>query len=680
MDLSRFDDLVRQALGTGSRRGLVRVILSLPVAGALDRLLVRNEATAKKRKKKKKKKPPTCTPLCLNKACGPDGCGRSCGECDAGETCQDGVCTGCAPDCTGKVCGEDGCGGACPPGCDAGFTCTDNGACRCGSDIVCNGVCCATEQICHDLTDACCTPDSRNATCGDHVCGQVTDNCGISVRCGDCPQGQACDGGGQCICVPNCQGRVCGDDGCGRTCGECVADRVCTNQGACVCRFESCNDACCGEGEVCRNGACGVCIPSCDGQQCGSDGCGGSCGTCPAGQFCQFGVCLERICDVCATGCPFTSVQAAIDAAPAGGTVTVCPGTYPAAFTIRKNLELVGAGDGARGTILQGSGTAPVIEIPRGVTVTLRKLRITGGRNEQGDAGGVWNKGIATVRDCTVTGNYSRNSGGGIGNTGGTLTVINCLITGNISDNWGGGIDTREGTLTATNTTISGNTAAGQTSQPGGGGIHSYGSRVELSGCTIRENNALVVGGGIYGELSTISLTNCTVSANTVTIDTPGLNTGNRGGGIVSDNGSLTLTGCLVSDNFAHEGGGISSTHNNDEGVLNLIDSEISGNQAERLGGGGIHVTGTAVRLTNTRIRANRACCFNEQAAGGGIAVSFAAVTFDEASKVIQNGAKGTGGGIYAGMFGEVTLFSSDNVVDNNPDNCAGTPIAQCLN
>ena len=48
-----------------------------------------------------------CTRDCANKDCGPDGCGGSCGECDAGETCQAGACVA---DC----------------GCGAGEACIDS--------------------------------------------------------------------------------------------------------------------------------------------------------------------------------------------------------------------------------------------------------------------------------------------------------------------------------------------------------------------------------------------------------------------------------------------------------------------------------------------------------------------------------------------------------------------------
>ncbi|MBU1974496.1 MAG: hypothetical protein KKH52_03820 [Nanoarchaeota archaeon] len=38
----------------------------------------------------------------------------------------------------------------------------------------------------------------------------------------------------------------------------------------------------------------GVCTPSCTGKVCGDDGCGGSCGTCPADYTCSAGACVAE--------------------------------------------------------------------------------------------------------------------------------------------------------------------------------------------------------------------------------------------------------------------------------------------------------------------------------------------------------------------------------------------------
>ena len=57
-------------------------------------------------------------------------------------------------------------------------------------------------------------------------------------------------------CIPSCNGKNCGPDGCGGTCG--------THAGQCD------------DGLTCQNGVC-TCIPDCTAKICGSDGCGGEC-------------------------------------------------------------------------------------------------------------------------------------------------------------------------------------------------------------------------------------------------------------------------------------------------------------------------------------------------------------------------------------------------------------------
>eukprot|EP01129_Flabellula_baltica_P008673 TRINITY_DN3474_c0_g1_i1.p1 TRINITY_DN3474_c0_g1~~TRINITY_DN3474_c0_g1_i1.p1 ORF type:complete len:925 (-),score=184.87 TRINITY_DN3474_c0_g1_i1:1550-4282(-) len=70
-------------------------------------------------------------------------------------------------------------------------------------------------------------------------------------------------------CTPSCSGKSCGSDGCGGACGTCSGSTVCNNG---QCETTSCT-------------------PRCSGRNCGSDGCGGSCGTCSNGQTCSSGTC-----------------------------------------------------------------------------------------------------------------------------------------------------------------------------------------------------------------------------------------------------------------------------------------------------------------------------------------------------------------------------------------------------
>ncbi|HSA24024.1 MAG TPA: SUMF1/EgtB/PvdO family nonheme iron enzyme, partial [Myxococcota bacterium] len=103
-----------------------------------------------------------------------------------------------------------------------------------------------------------------------------------------CAAGERCDEeAGRCevVCVPACGQRVCGDDGCGGSCGTCPANSSCSAAGdGCVCVGPGCGLACCAAGDVCA--AQGCCSPACGGRTCGDDGCGGSCGACPQGSAC----------------------------------------------------------------------------------------------------------------------------------------------------------------------------------------------------------------------------------------------------------------------------------------------------------------------------------------------------------------------------------------------------------
>jgi hypothetical protein len=58
----------------------------------------------------------------------------------------------------------------------------------------------------------------------------------------------------KCRCRPNCKNKVCGDNGCGKSCGTCPADQLFCCNGAC--RSECCGDAQCATGQTCLRGAC----------------------------------------------------------------------------------------------------------------------------------------------------------------------------------------------------------------------------------------------------------------------------------------------------------------------------------------------------------------------------------------------------------------------------------------
>lgn len=225
--------------------------------------------------------------------------------------------------------------------------------------------------------------------------------------------------------------------------------------------------------------------------------------------ICEDGSCQP--CDVCTSGCAFTSVQAAIDFnAPQLQTIRVCPGTYTGDLTIVRNLSLIGAGDAAdatSNTILQGSGTDSVVSISNlAQTVTLQSLRITGG-NDGG--GGVSHFGAsATITNCTVIGNHAPGGGGGIQNFNGSMALSGCTVSGNSNSDDGGGIN-NGGQLTVTDCIFTGNTANQ------GGALFNAAGTATITNSDLTGNTANDQGGAIFVFGGTVTLNASNVSNNT---------------------------------------------------------------------------------------------------------------------------------------------------------------------
>lgn len=274
--------------------------------------------------------PGICTPQCLGKECGPNGCGGLCGTCPAGEGCDpNGKC--CKPSCAGRSCGE------LDPVCKMPCTACEQGSCcegKCvllGTDEANCGKCKAT----CDQTQACVSGECLvcAAKCEGKQCGP--DGCGGS--CGTCGAGTVCLGGKCEECIPNCMNKTCGDDGCGGSCGKCPGNQKCVD-GQCVGCTPSCVGKNCGEddgcgnkcsgtaeapapcpgGGTCQAGTCvGGCVPDCSGKECGYDGCGGYCGQCPYPQNCEAGKC------VCTPWCQTKGYLCGSDGC--GGQCGTCP-------------------------------------------------------------------------------------------------------------------------------------------------------------------------------------------------------------------------------------------------------------------------------------------------------------------------------------------------------------------
>jgi len=195
----------------------------------------------------------------------------------------------CPQDCLHKVCGNGVCEGPdggpdeCPADCGAFcgncscelsrgeslFNCpTDCGFC---GDGVCS-VCARLQESPMSCPSDCCAPD-------DEACALASGRC---VKAGDCDGDNVPDvaeaSQGLSAYDPDSDkdGVKDGADNCPSLANASQGDR--DQDGA---------------GDECD----GSCVPACAGFECGQDGCGGSCGSCPADRICQHGLCAPRACE-----------------------------------------------------------------------------------------------------------------------------------------------------------------------------------------------------------------------------------------------------------------------------------------------------------------------------------------------------------------------------------------------
>ncbi len=203
--------------------------------------------------------------------------------------------------------------------------------------------------------------------------------------------------------------------------------------------------------------------------------------------------------DVCPSGCPFTSVQAAVAAAAPGDTISICPGGYEP-IVIDKDLTLVGLGPFH--PVLNANAAVVVVKISGSPTVEMRNLILSSGVSADGGGGISNGNATTTLINVSVIGSHGATRGGGIDiGAGGTMTLIDCIVEGNNTLGDGGGIY-NGGALTLDGTSVKGNRSRSSISR--GGGIYNNGT-LSLDGTSVTVNVSLGNGGGI-GNSGTLTL------------------------------------------------------------------------------------------------------------------------------------------------------------------------------
>jgi hypothetical protein len=290
---------------------------------------------------------------------------------------------------------------------------------------------------------------------------------------------------------------------------------------------------------------------------------------------------------VCKSGCEFSRINAAVQAAASGDTISIAAGTYFENVVVtNKNLTI--SGDSEDGTVIDGGwgGTTLTVtgELSSNATLTngtvsLNQLTLT-----HGSASGLVLSGLTgTLYKLAVISNLSANEGTGAG----------------------GGIQILDSNITILNSIVAHNRAT----LGNGGGISAdrtvvTGSTVTLTHTDIFDNSALFGGGVFIGPLSTMTLSSGVLSSNNASYGA-GVFLGTFTHLNVEETGLLIFNSSTMANNHASiSGGGISVLQHGD-GLATFDHSFIVGNASGGPGGGIELNPDGSVTLTDTLVAGN---------------------------------------------------------------------------
>lgn len=275
---------------------------------------------------------------------------------------------------------------------------------------------------------------------------------------------------------------------------------------------------------------------------------------------------------------PFDQVQEAIAAANDGDSVLVAPGTYFENISFLGKEITVESSKGPEITVIDGGRATSVVRFVggEGPDAVLQGFTIRNGSHLGGGGGVLCSSSSPTIRDNIITGNLGEPHGGGLrADLGADPTIVGNVVCGNSGGGAGGMLVLNSGALLAGNTFC-----CNEAILDPGGALIIEGSRVHVEDNRFTGNASFGPGAIAIGSGSQVRLTRNVISSNVP------FRSGTGGGILVARvqaAGSVEIDNCVIADNA---GGGLFVF-----GTSPIIrHCTISGNDAPRLEGDGIHV------------------------------------------------------------------------------------------
>ncbi len=354
---------------------------------------------------------------------------------------------------------------------------------------------------------------------------------------------------------------------------------------------------------------------------------------------------------VCPSGCPYTSIQAAIGASSAGDEVRVLAGVYLENITLKAGVSVIGSGPGL--SIIDGQALNAVVlgntsAIGNSTVVsgfTIRNGRATAGGGVRLDAGA-----SPTLRDNIIENNVATTFfGGGLSLSGGSTALIEYNIIRNntvlATAGSGGGVFLRENS----NATLVGNRIEMNTAL-NGAGLYAQGAAPSLFANRLSNNQAGNFGGGfVLTQSSHASLENNIIENNSSGLD--------GGGGVVQNGSNAVLLHNVIRNNIANNNGIGGGVKFYGTGTPVFDSNWVQGNEGKD-GGGAYLELGNSVLFANNVLDANTARSY-----GGGLTANGVPAVIRN-NLLTNNQAVLNGGGAY--LQGGTPMFSNNTIYDNN--------------